>query len=150
MAIPPAASSSGSAASAASQSAGTSAAASQDAAGAPPSPSSGQSNRARAHQLRSNIVAFSRRRNGPNAAQPNDHANPTEEEREPSAVPDAAPAVPLVDQNAQFVQSMERLQHDANQVTMSNAQLSNTKSLTDAHAKLLRGNGESVKDMAPR
>lgn len=53
-------------------------------------------------------------------------------------------------ESERFIKEMQRLQKEGNAATLLSAKLSNDKTLNDARAKILRGTGESVKEMAPR
>lgn len=49
-----------------------------------------------------------------------------------------------------FVTGMQGLQASANYATLATAGLTNTKSLMDGLGKVIKGQGDSVKDAAPR
>lgn len=49
-----------------------------------------------------------------------------------------------------FIASMTALQTNANAATLATAGLTNTKSLMDGLGKVIKGQGDSVKDAAPR
>lgn len=53
-------------------------------------------------------------------------------------------------ETATFIAGMTALQAEANAASLATAGLTNTKSLVDAEGKIIKGSGDSVKDMAPR
>lgn len=53
-------------------------------------------------------------------------------------------------ETATFIAGMTALQAQANAASLATAGLTNTKALVDAEGKVIKGSGDSVKDMAPR
>lgn len=49
-----------------------------------------------------------------------------------------------------FVAGMTAMQANANAAALATAGLTNTKSLVDSLGKVIKGQGDSVKDMSPR